>query len=85
MRSLVTPGVRWSGGRSWVRSAAGRAAMTIDNRVELGAAQPAGPRPVGLRVTALRDGAPAPDRRPGRPVERQRADGGRVLAPRREV
>ncbi len=28
--------------------------MTIDNRVELGASQPAGPRPAGLRVTALR-------------------------------
>jgi ABC-type dipeptide/oligopeptide/nickel transport system permease subunit len=28
--------------------------MTIDNRVELGAGQPAGARPVGLRVTALR-------------------------------
>ena len=28
--------------------------MTIDNRVELGAGQPAGPRPAGLRVTALR-------------------------------
>jgi ABC-type dipeptide/oligopeptide/nickel transport system permease subunit len=28
--------------------------MTIDNRVELGASQPSGPRPAGLRVTALR-------------------------------
>jgi ABC-type dipeptide/oligopeptide/nickel transport system permease subunit len=28
--------------------------MTIDNRVELGAGQPAGARPAGLRVTALR-------------------------------
>jgi ABC-type dipeptide/oligopeptide/nickel transport system permease subunit len=28
--------------------------MTIDNRVELGASQPAGARPAGLRVTALR-------------------------------
>ena len=28
--------------------------MTIDNRVELGAGQPAAPRPAGLRVTALR-------------------------------
>ena len=28
--------------------------MTIDNRVELGAGRPAGPRPAGLRVTALR-------------------------------
>jgi len=28
--------------------------MTIDNRVELGAGQPAGGRPAGLRVTALR-------------------------------
>jgi peptide/nickel transport system permease protein len=28
--------------------------VTIDNRAELGASQPAGPRPAGLRVTALR-------------------------------
>jgi ABC-type dipeptide/oligopeptide/nickel transport system permease subunit len=28
--------------------------MTIDNRVELGESRPAGPRPAGLRVTALR-------------------------------